>query len=743
MDDLDEDSEEEEKDLSYIRLACDLEPWNDIKIHLKELQNVSNSEHLNQKLNNLENLINNIGTQEGNTIQYFLDEICTEKERNYLLHNTIPYMVDYLLKTEKVQPFIRMLKSREGNSEIRNLHPDFVICLLAHSFFSLTSSRKFNLNIQNLHAKNPKTHYKLKCYFDFFSNQIQKKNKSIIKYTKEVLPRKQVQYIENILECKNKLKQFNIVNRVEEDNVNNLQIVYCDNLDFSQHKLNSFGEDPLLMENLPALIPLLYTSCLSDSESIRVSLPDNKNVSLVKRPKHIRSKTDILSSMKLFYVSMKPVSPLDENIKSILRRPSVDAITSVFSNSSFNGNSTDSVGISVSDSCGNNKSASENSYDLLQNETVRHNLRKDPKTKIKRKQSFQERLQAALERGNTPDESDDQSYSKQPTKKSMQTQKRVIKRKKSTSVMAFNGQREESDDFFTATEDEQSNKDTHTSVDSRNIRATTGSKVPIMRRKLLKDTSFDISTSSCAEDQVLMSGSPLTGTSELFSDNSSFLSAELGMPQLNSENMEDLCDTLEGFCEVTVGGSKLRNEQLHNMRTFMPLLRSFSDTFLHLADDLDRIPFISFADSFKSCVTSLSGKDCSLESMGALSYSSVAITSKTKSIIPDPDSLNYINCISSLPAISMSICEEFNEADKVFFLIWWAASSLLDDSPSTSINQTFNTQGNPYLTGAEEIVNIVIASKISIGALLGLIIKFVDSKENEDNIFMFIKNTLN
>merc|ERR1712183_1150749 len=90
-----------------------------------------------------------------------------------------------------------------------------------------------------------------------------------------------------------------------------------------------------------------------------------------------------------------------ETKKSLLRRPSVSAVTSCSSENPPDQEKGGSSNLSPSESCGD----SELSYNMsarLKAGEVRRN-------KTKKKESFNERLKAALERGNTPDESDDQS----------------------------------------------------------------------------------------------------------------------------------------------------------------------------------------------------------------------------------------------------------------------------------------------------------------------------------------------
>jgi len=118
--------------------------------------------------------------------------------------------------------------------------------------------------------------------------------------------------------------------------------------------------------------------------------------------------------------------------------------------------------LSFSDSCvENNNTESELSYSLSKREKNSFGPIKNEKrrNKTRKKESFNDRLKAALERGNTPDESE-ADISTAPKvvnhKKPVPLHKRIIRRQRSTGFRAFNDNIEDSEEFFTATEDERS-----------------------------------------------------------------------------------------------------------------------------------------------------------------------------------------------------------------------------------------------------------------------------------------------
>lgn len=95
----------------------------------------------------------------------------------------------------------------------------------------------------------------------------------------------------------------------------------------------------------------------------------------------------------------------------------------------------------------------------------------------------------------------------------------------------------------------------------------------------LQDKSFDMSVSSSAH--ITSPSPPLSSDfdhGDQLSDSESFSSDGLGMPQLEDECMEDLCDQLQGCLETSENSLEFRNIELR--RTVRNLrLRSLSESF--------------------------------------------------------------------------------------------------------------------------------------------------------------------
>ena len=151
------------------------------------------------------------------------------------------------------------------------------------------------------------------------------------------------------------------------------------------------------------LVPLmLIGDSLGLKESLRVS-----GLSIIPSLHMPTSEASLVETLGCLLAGLQPSSARNVVRKSELRCPSVDAVTSAATSSSAP-LSLSSEPFSLSDSCAdnNNNSDSELSYNVSEGGVSRS----DRKQRVtKKKETFSERLKAALARGNTPDESDDAS----------------------------------------------------------------------------------------------------------------------------------------------------------------------------------------------------------------------------------------------------------------------------------------------------------------------------------------------
>ena len=108
------------------------------------------------------------------------------------------------------------------------------------------------------------------------------------------------------------------------------------------------------------------------------------------------------------------------------------------------------------------------------------------------------------------------------------------------------------------------------------LSTTSAAESPLIRSPLL------LSTSSIGAP------TPPTSSSCLYSDSNSFSSDGLGMPRMEDEALEDLAEQLHGCLEGSEGTMHFRAEEVARIAGAR-LVRSFSDSYLAVGGDLDRL----------------------------------------------------------------------------------------------------------------------------------------------------------
>eukprot|EP00090_Calanus_glacialis_P011417 TRINITY_DN19826_c0_g1_i1.p1 TRINITY_DN19826_c0_g1~~TRINITY_DN19826_c0_g1_i1.p1 ORF type:complete len:736 (-),score=156.21 TRINITY_DN19826_c0_g1_i1:9-2216(-) len=729
MEQSDEDiSDEDSSDNDMlVPLPCDRPMWPDIYILLQQLQLCRTSCDIGRVIAEIDDIANtncfDTDVKNINTIEYFLDEVCGEEERNVICSILVPAIASIALNVYKSKPYVGVVKFGAGESEIRTVHPNFLASILANSFLSTTGRTSLNLNVLKLDPHASITHWKLRCFFHHFHQTLQGKKYRSSSISKESLKKDELDETRDFSE--ETLVSFITTKEPQEIGEGILRVCFCD--DFSQGILPN--STPLNsdcgIKNLECLIPFLYVNNISPTESLRISLPENGQLSITKTPDIHRTEEAIKDALQSFLVSMKPCTSNKEKTKSILRRPSVAAVTSADSDSENEETKSSSKrSLSMSDSCINNQTDSELSYNLSDKEREACIKGKPArKTKLRRKDTFNERLKAALERGNTPDESDDQSAN--PSMKKPVQFRRCLRRQRSTGFRAFNDNVEESEDFFTATEDELS----YTPAKSEKVtfKVVKNSAVnPLMRRKLLQDKSFDLSTSSAQVTSPSLPVSSLqTGSSNLFSDSSSFSSEGLGMPKMDEDCMEDLCDNLKGCIETSEGGLEFRNVELRRAVKGLGI-RSLSDTFISSIGDMDRLSYMTATQRVISAEESIE------ENPPKRSLSSPNLyTASDWSVYNDTSSNN----LEYKSVFTQSIISAGWKQQVWPLLLWVSASTL------KSIKEvTFNTAGHEGLEDLADTVDKLVKKNIKCVELINIILEFIRGKE--EDLFIFIDKSL-
>merc|ERR1719397_2100777 len=448
------------------------------------------------------------------------------------------------------------------------------------------------------------------------------------------------------------------------------------------------------------LVPLmLIGDSLGPKESLRVS-----GLSFIPILRLPTSETSLVQTLGSLLAGLQPSSAHNIVTKSELRRPSVDAVTSAATSSSAP-LTVSSEPFSLSDSCAdnNNNSDSELSYNVSEGGVSRSD-RKQRATK--KKETFSERLKAALARGNTPDESDDASAAA-PVPLALRRVKvpmnqRAVRRQGSSGFPGCEMTETESDDFWTATEDEHSIMEKSLRLQPRPLMALKGGGKGIK-------VSSSAAASPLVRSPLLLSSSsigpptPPTSSSCLYSDSDSFSSEGLGMPKMEDEALEDLAEQLHGCLEGSDGTLHFRGLEVARVAEGR-LVRSFSDSFLAAGGDLDRLGSLASGVQVSEARESLRRANSAIGLAGE---------DWGPALGKDPPKERW-------EGVRLEAMGSEEEAQGLAILAWAAAT--LADLPKA----TFNTQGSPLLARLSEVAHKVEKSKCRVGQLLSLLLQYQD-----------------
>ena len=706
MDDTDNDlSEDLLSDLSepdrLVRLPCDQPWWSEAALVLEELAQSRTSLDIQEKITKLGHITGS-ESRDNKTLSHFLEAVCGEEERQLLCDLVIPGLATVALQINKLKPFIGLQAFTPGDCHSRLLHPDFVISLVSHSFLSTTGRETLNLNLNSLDPESSETHWKLRCYFSYFHTAFQdsggRGNLIVLKQTSHV------QTFDSDGLKDQKLINFVPSDDSQDESPNCLRLTFLE--DFSKGLVTTSNpmNSEFSLKRPQLLLSFLLADDLELNESIRASGSscDCGSLTVVKAPEMDRTETSLTLALESLLLGMKTDWSTGTK-KSLLRRPSVSAVTSC---------SGSPPQVSVSESSLDNLTDSELSHDIsarLKGGEVRRN-------KTKKKESFNERLKAALERGNTPDESDDQSAPKLSLKPVVPLHKRLIRRQRSSGFKTFNDL-DDSEEFFTATEDERS----HTPARRLGpLRLAPGKRIvssplcsPVMDKRPVAALSASPSHGS--------SPSPSTCSSNLASDSDSFSSEGLGMPKMEDDCLEDLCDKLHGCLETAEGGLQFRNIELRRAVRALGVT-SLSQSFLTTVSDLDHLGgrHVSPPDSQLDSVVLSPSYSC--PDVFGLSCS---VTGSTGG------GLQEFCTVMSHSRRQGELWEQ-----QVWPLLLWLAGSC--SPPHQTVK--FNMMGNTNLQQLPALCKLIAEKNMSPAALYDIIVEFLSS--DEDNFFTFLNNKL-
>ena len=697
MDDTDNDLSEDllseaSQAPALVRLPPDYPWWGEVSEILQDLSQSSSPSVIQENINKLAEITeSHSGESNSRTVRHFLEDVCCEEERQLLCSLIIPTVASLALQITQIKPFIGLETFQPGQADSRQLHPDFVMSIISHSFLSTTGRRSLNLNLASLDPHNTDTHWKLRSYFSYFHSVFQNPpSRGNLRVLKQVSQVSQVSQPSGLASGR-KLINFIIADEIQDAGENCLKLTFAN---FAEGLLTTSSplNSEFSIKRPELLMPFLLTDELQSNESIRAT-SSSANLTVVSLPDIERNERSLLNTLETFLVGMSQ-DCRTETKKSLLRRPSVSAVTSCSSENPPDKEKGGSSNLSPSESCGDSELSYNMSARLKAGEVKRRN-------KTKKKESFNERLKAALQRGNTPDESDDQSAAPRLAGKPvLPLHRRLIRRQRSSGFKAFNDL-EDSEEFFTATEDERS----HTPA----RRLGPLRLAPVLCKRTV------ISHSSTVPSAELTS--PSTSSSNLEpSDSESFSSSGLGMPQMEDSCLDDLCDKLHGCLETGEGEGGLQFRNIELRRAVRRLgVRALSETFLPTISELDHLGELSQPRLTRAY--SCPGLVCREE----------AETRQPGEAGPD---------YSSLATHSLSEGELWQQ--QLWPVLLWLSASLTPGKHFHSLN--FYTAGNTNLSQLLHVSQIIKQADLSVSDLYDIIVEFLDN--DQDNFFNFLSNKL-
>merc|ERR1719481_2011861 len=332
---------------------------------------------------------------------------------------------------------------------------------------------------------------------------------------------------------------------------------------------------------------------------------------------------------------------------------------------------------------------------------------------------------------------------------------RRVRRQRSTGFRAFSdtNRETESDDFFTATEDEQSHMERSSRRrQSARLPLTLGQQqVPPISKLVMGDQKQQQHSSSLLRDSFrdsplqrdsfrdspLMRDSyrdspllrdsssalsplpdthgsvttPCTRSSCLYSDSSSFSSSGLGMPRMEEDCLEDLVDKLHGCLEETEGDLRYRAMLVRRIVTARKI-RCMSDSFLYCIEDLD---ILGAREGRNVILRSEEEREADLGERAG-SCIDLSWNEEWAPALEEEDQ----EVPGGARSVWVTALGETEEEMQVLAVMVWAAASWAG-LPGVTIC----TQGNPALSGLSQLVT-TFRERYSVGSLLALVLQYLE-----------------
>ena len=308
---------------ALVRLPPDFPWWAEAGEVLRELSQARTPPDIQENINRLAEITDSQGAgNNSSTVRHFLENVCCEQERQLLCSLIIPTVASLALQINQIKPFIGLETFSPGQPDCRQLHPDFVMSLISHSFLSTTGRGSLNLNLASLDPHHTDTHWKLRSYFNYFHSVFQNPDSR-----GNLIVLKQVSQASQLsgLASGRKLINFIIADEIQDAGENCLKLTFAN---FAEGLLTTSSplNSEFSIKRPELLMPFLLTDELQSNESIRAT-SSSANLTVVSLPDIERNERSLLNTLETFLVGMSQDCQT-ETKKSLLRRPSVSAVTS-------------------------------------------------------------------------------------------------------------------------------------------------------------------------------------------------------------------------------------------------------------------------------------------------------------------------------------------------------------------------------------------------------------------------------
>ena len=277
-----------------VRLPPDYPWWAEAVEVLRDLSQFGTPLAIQENINKLAEITGSEGGEKNSrTVSHFLENVCCEQERQLLCSLIIPTVASLALQIDKIKPFIGLETFTAGQADCRQLHPDFVMSIISHSFLSTTGRQSLNLNLASLDPHNTDTHWKLRSYFSYFHSVFQNPDSRC-----NLIVLKQVSQVSRLCQLASgrELINFIIADELQDGGENCLKLTFAnlaEGLLTNSSPLNS----EFSIKRPELLMSFLFTDELLSNESIRAT-SSSGNLTVVSLPEIERNESSLMRTVE-------------------------------------------------------------------------------------------------------------------------------------------------------------------------------------------------------------------------------------------------------------------------------------------------------------------------------------------------------------------------------------------------------------------------------------------------------------